>query len=199
MEKTFKILFMLILIGNIGFGQGLKITFNYAQLQEVATQLGTNNALALYAVKETGITTLKYAIYNLSTKEVSYFDGHTISNSEFLSIANSQILDETIKFRGKNKSKFVYRYGATGIARDKDGGTFIINGLKVLNKQPESIKNKAIYELFVSKNIPGKIIARFTDDNGQPLKNQNGTPVGGGGGTGPGGDGTITPAPPKSN
>lgn len=197
MRKIVYLFFTVLLASNISVGQQrLSIKLDYTKLQEVAAQLGTKNSLALYAVKENGTTTLKYAIYDPSTYEVSYFDGRPVSNAEFMSVFNSLVLDMTVLFKSKaKKGKLIKKYGFTGLKQDETGKNFIINGLKIIN-QHNSVRNQAIYEIFVRKMDSGKIRTRFIDSNGNLLKDQGGV-VGGGGGGGPGGDGTVAPAPPK--
>ena len=180
MKKTFKILFMLILIGNIGFGQTAKvpnIKFSFNQVRDIRTLLGDKNSIAFYAEKKGTITNLSYAIYDLSTSEVSNFNGNPISNEDFIKLYEKMTLNKKIKFSDTD-------FGSIGIKTSPQGNAFI-KRYNFMNTQLSTTKKK-VYFLFLYA-YKNKLKLKIA-------KSLTGKPKGGGGGVG---EVTVMPAPPR--
>jgi hypothetical protein len=183
MKKTFKILFMLMLIANIGFGQAKKvpnIKLSFTQLKEIRTLLGNTNSIAFYAEKKGANTKLSYAIYDATTLEVSNFNGKPISNDDFLKLFEKMKLNKKIKFSASN-------FGSTGTYRDpnKLESHKIIKFYNFMTEQLSPIEQIENFLFVYHENFKLKY---------KIAKSINGKPIKGGGGVG--GDGAVAPAPP---
>lgn len=77
----------------------------------------------------------------------------------------------TVIFLGKNKTIV----GSIGIIR-KSNSYIVINGLNFINKKSVSIRNNAVYEIFLSTKATtkGLIKKRFVDNNGKVLSGGGG-------------------------
>ena len=178
MKKTFKILFMLI--ANIGFGQTAKvpnIKFSFTQVKDIRTLLGDKNSIAFYAEKKGNITKLSYAIYDLSTLQVSNYNGNPISNEDFIKLYEKMTLNKKIKFSDTD-------FGSIGIKTDSQGNAFI-KRYNFMNVQLSTAEKK-IYFLFLYA-YKNKLKLKIA-------KSLTGKPLGGGGGVG---EVTVMPAPPR--
>jgi hypothetical protein len=182
MKKRLKVLFILMLIANIGFGQAKKvpnIRLSFTQLKEIRALLGDKNSIAFYAEKKGANTKLSYAIYDITTSEVSNFNGKSISNDDFLKLFEKMKLDKKMKFSDTN-------IGSTGTYRDKNKleNHDIIEAYNFMNIQLSHEEKKENYLFVYSKK--DKLKFRIA-------KTLTGKPIGGGGGPG---DIIVYPAPP---
>jgi hypothetical protein len=136
--KKISILFILLIgFGIEAFSQSYELRVGYYKLKEIESLLGNAKSVAFYAVK--GSNKLSYAVYDINTSKVIYFDGKKIKDSEFRRIKQNLELDKEIKF---NEDLL----GATGIKRDVN--FIFLKPMKILNfkKKSNSSFNRSLYE-----------------------------------------------------
>jgi hypothetical protein len=169
MKKILYVTCSFLLFYNLCNAQKVKRRFSYDELNEICSKLTKGNNVAFYAIKKPFKTKLSYAIFKQSTNEVIYYNGKSISNSEFLKLKLK--LNKKVLF----KNGAVQLTGAAAANRGSQGeGYIFLNAKIVFDEANNDYKKKYFYEIYL--NEFHKIKARIVDKDGTIIEEDGGGP-----------------------